>query len=83
MINNLRFLLGVATGALGLIVVFQNTTPAEVQFLFWSVEGPIYLLLMVVLVLGALAGHLISRGFARRRKKKKETRKERDVETKM
>lgn len=78
MINNLRFLLGVLTGALGLVVVFQNTTPAEVQFLFWSVEGPIYLLLGVVLVLGALTGHLVSRGIARRRRKKKKKKREPD-----
>lgn len=75
--NSVRFVFGAATGALGLVLVLQNGASAQVQFLFWSVEAPIYLLLAVVLVLGLVAGHLLSRAASRRRRKRKERELER------
>lgn len=70
--NSLRFVLGATLGALGLVLVLQNTTVAQVQFLFWWVEAPTYVLLALVLVLGTVAGHLLSRTAARRKGKRKQ-----------
>lgn len=75
--NSLRFVLGATLGALGLVLVLQNTAVAQVQFLFWSVEAPTYVLLALVLVLGLVAGHLLSRAAARRKRKRKQRELER------
>lgn len=71
--RNIRFLAGVATGVLGLVVVLQNSAPAQLRFLGWSVEGPMYLLLLFVLCTGLVAGYLVGRAATRRKRKRAET----------
>lgn len=68
--KDLRFYVGVLTGALGLVIVLQNSAPARLQFLGWSVEGPIYVLLIFVLCTGLVAGYLFGRTASRRTRRR-------------
>lgn len=61
MAGKLRLWLGVLLGGLGLILVLQNQDPATAQFLFWGVEGPLFMILGLVLVLGLIGGYLLGR----------------------
>lgn len=68
--KDFRFYVGVLTGALGLVVVLQNSSPGRLQFLGWSVEGPMYLLLVFVLCTGLVAGYLFGRTASRRKRRR-------------
>ena len=46
------FILGLALAILALVLAFQNTAPASVNLLFWTVEGPRYVALLVAFGLG-------------------------------
>ena len=70
--KDFRFYVGIVTGALGLVVVLQNSAPARLQFLGWSVEGPMYLLLIFVLCTGLVAGYLLGRTTTRRKRRRDE-----------
>lgn len=59
--RKIRLLLGVLLGAMGLIVVLQNQVAARVEFLFWSIEAPLFMNLGLVLVLGLIGGYLLGR----------------------
>lgn len=61
MAGKIRLWLGVLLGGLGLIVVLQNQVAARVQFLFWSIEAPLFLILGLMLVLGLVGGYLMRR----------------------
>lgn len=61
MAGKLRLWFGVLLGGLGLILVLQNQVTATAQFLFWSVEGPLFMILGLVLVLGLIGGYLLGR----------------------
>lgn len=61
MYRDIRFVLGGLLGVLGLVVVLQNQASVRVDFLFWSVEAPLFFLLSVVLALGLGAGYLLGR----------------------
>lgn len=61
MAGKMRLWLGVLLGGLGLIVVLQNQVAARVQFLFWSIEAPLFLILGLMLVLGLVGGYLMRR----------------------
>ena len=61
----------VAAGVVGfvlLVFIFQNTDRVEVQWLFLSLRMPLWVLIVLVLVLGATLGWIV-RWLMRRRKK--------------
>jgi len=51
---------------LALTFVFQNTATGRVDFLFWSIEAPAWLWLLIIFLAGALAGWLFGRRGRRR-----------------
>lgn len=59
--GKLKLWSGVVLGGVGLLVVLQNQMAARVEFLFWSVEAPLFMVLGLVLVLGLVGGYLIGR----------------------
>ena len=61
-----------AVGLLIGIFVFQNTTKAEVHFLFWSASIPLAGALILAAVLGGIFAFLIA--FVRQRRKARELR---------
>lgn len=63
-------LLGV--GLLTAIFIFQNTTRAEIHFLFWSASVPFAGALILTAVLGGIFGFLVA--FMRQRRKARESR---------
>lgn len=70
MSGKLRLWFGVLLGGLGLILVLQNQDIATAQFLFWSVEGPLFMILGLVLVLGLIGGYLLGRTGTKSEKKR-------------
>lgn len=59
--GKLKLWFGVLLGGVGLMLVLQNQVAARVDFLFWSVEAPLFMVLGLVLVLGLVGGYLIGR----------------------
>lgn len=59
--SKFRLWLGVLLGGVGLLVVLQNQVAARLEFLFWSLEAPLFVLLGLVLMLGLVGGYLIGR----------------------
>lgn len=63
--SNLKLWLGVFAGCVGLfvavLVVLQNQVATRVEFLVWSVEAPLFIILNLVLFLGFVGGYLIGR----------------------
>lgn len=50
-----------------LLFVLQNTDEADIDFLFFSGSYPLWIMLVVVAVLGFVAGWLLGRSRARRK----------------
>jgi len=65
-----RTVVAVVLAAIAIIFIFQNSWDARVHFLFWHFTFPAWALLLVVFVLGALAGLLIPKYRARSKKKR-------------
>lgn len=60
-------LIGAAiAGALLLVFVLQNTSSAEVNFLFWDGATPLWVLIVVSATLGLVIGWFLGRGSGRR-----------------
>lgn len=63
--SNLKLWLGAFTGCVALLVVIlvvlQNQVATQLEFLFWSVQAPLFVILNVVLILGLAGGYLIGR----------------------
>lgn len=60
-------LIGAAViGVLALIFVFQNTATGRVEFLFWTIEAPAWLWLLIIFLAGAVVGWLFGRKGRRR-----------------
>ncbi len=62
---------------IGALVVFmaQNRTSTPIKFLFWSFSWPVWLLILVSALLGALVW--IGAGIMRRHRRRKERREDR------
>ena len=52
-----------------LLYIFQNVTRVPFNFLFWSFEWPLWLIILVSLVIGFLVGMLVNTLLVRRRRK--------------
>ena len=59
---NGRAISGVIVAVIAFIIVVQNTASAEIQFLGWSWNMPIWLILVIMLVLGMLLGGVVRAG---------------------
>lgn len=44
---------------IALVFVFTNQSVVQVQLLFWSVNSPLWVLILIVLVVGILIGSLV------------------------
>lgn len=53
-----RFYTAIGAAVLALIVILQNSQDVEVNFLFATTNAPLFLILLLTFVLGALAGWL-------------------------
>ena len=51
---------------LALTFVFQNTATGRVDFLFWSIEAPAWLWLLIIFLAGAAVGLMFGRRGRRR-----------------
>jgi uncharacterized integral membrane protein len=47
--------------ALFVILLIQNSGPADLRFYFWNVSGPQFILVFLVFCFGFLAGFLIAK----------------------
>ena len=62
-----KLIVAAAIAVLALIFVFQNTATGRVDFLFWSIEAPAWLWLLIIFLAGALVGWMFGRKGRRRR----------------
>jgi uncharacterized integral membrane protein len=67
----LRFVIGIVFGVLLIFFVTQNTAPAQITFLFWTITLSRSLMFLIVFGLGFGIGW-ISRSSRRKRRIKKE-----------
>lgn len=72
--NKNRVVLGLATAAVILVLIFvmQNTVGVEFNFFFWGGNAPLSVVIIVTFVLGLLSGILYEKVAAHRRKKREE-----------
>ena len=54
--------------ALLVVLIAQNTASVAVKMWFWTITGPLVILILVIGVLGAILGALLARTHARRTK---------------
>jgi len=59
---NGRMISGAIVGVIALIIIVQNTASAEIKFLGWSWNMPIWLILVIMFVLGMLLGGAVRAG---------------------
>ena len=51
------------------IIASQNTIAAELKFLFWSVQAPLIVMIVVIFILGLVIGLVFSSNYERKKKK--------------
>jgi len=51
------------------IIASQNTNTTELKFLFWSVQAPLIVMIVVIFILGLVIGLIFSSNYERKRKK--------------
>ncbi|MFI5236398.1 MAG: lipopolysaccharide assembly protein LapA domain-containing protein [Ignavibacteriales bacterium] len=51
------------------IIASQNTITTELKFLFWSVEAPLIVMIVVIFILGLVIGLIFSSNYERKKKK--------------
>jgi len=51
------------------IIASQNTTATELKFLFWSVQAPLIVMIVVIFILGLVIGLIFSSNYERKKKK--------------
>ncbi|MEN8039867.1 MAG: LapA family protein [Actinomycetota bacterium] len=61
-------IVAIIVAAASAVFIFQNTDPTHVEFLFVNGEVPLFIVIIVSMVLGALLGWFY--GFRRRRRKR-------------
>jgi uncharacterized integral membrane protein len=52
------------------IIASQNTITTELKFLFWSVQAPLIVMIVVIFILGLVIGLISSSNYERKKKKK-------------
>jgi len=53
------------------IIASQNTNTTELKFLFWSVQAPLIVMIVVIFILGLVIGLIFSSNYERKKKKEK------------
>jgi uncharacterized integral membrane protein len=51
------------------IIASQNTIATELKFLFWSVQAPLIVMIVVIFILGLVIGLIFSSNYERKKKK--------------
>jgi len=51
------------------IIASQNTNTSELKFLFWSVQAPLIVMIVVIFILGLVIGLIFSSNYERKKKK--------------
>lgn len=51
------------------IIASQNTITTELKFLFWSVQAPLIVMIVVIFILGLVIGLIFSGNYERKKKK--------------
>ena len=52
------------------IIAAQNTISTELKFLFWSLQAPLIVMVVVVFILGLIIGLIFCSSYERRKRKK-------------
>ena len=51
------------------IIASQNTITTELKFLFWSVQAPLIVMIVVIFLMGLVIGLIFSSNYERKKKK--------------
>jgi lipopolysaccharide assembly protein A len=51
------------------IIAVQNTTATELKFIFWSIQAPLIVMIVVIFILGLVIGLIFSSNYERKKKK--------------
>jgi len=51
------------------IIAVQNTIATELRFIFWSIEAPLIVMIVVIFILGLVIGLVFSSSYERKKKK--------------
>lgn len=51
------------------IIAVQNTIAAELKFIFWSIQAPLIVMIVVIFILGLVIGLIFSTNYERKKKK--------------
>jgi len=70
--STFKSVLAIAIPVLLAIIIFQNTDPALIHFLFWSFSVPQIVLITITALLGITLGYLIASYQQMSNRKKKE-----------
>jgi uncharacterized integral membrane protein len=51
------------------IIAAQNTIATELKFIFWSIQAPLIVMIVVIFILGLVIGLIFSSNYERKKKK--------------
>lgn len=51
------------------IIAVQNITATELKFIFWSIEAPLIVMIVVIFIIGLVIGLIFSTNYERKKKK--------------
>jgi len=51
------------------IIAVQNTIATKLWFIFWSIEAPLIVMIVVIFILGLIIGLIFSSNYERKKKK--------------
>ncbi len=51
------------------IIASQNTITTELKFIFWSIQAPLIVMIVVIFILGLVIGLIFSSNYERKKKK--------------
>jgi uncharacterized integral membrane protein len=51
------------------IIAVQNTVATELRFIFWSIQAPLIVMIVVIFILGLVIGLIFSSNYERKKKK--------------
>ncbi|NWG29233.1 MAG: LapA family protein [Ignavibacteriaceae bacterium] len=51
------------------IIAVQNITATELKFIFWSIEAPLIVMIVVIFFIGLVIGLIFSTNYERKKKK--------------
>ena len=51
------------------IIAVQNTIATELKFIFWSIQAPLIVMIVVIFILGLVIGLIFTSNYERKKKK--------------